>query len=704
MFSVDSLMILLYHYGRAQSRNGRVVSMIHRVRGISLCILIALPFVHAPSQYPQRSFRLAPLIMDNMVVQRETQVPFWGHGTPGREVKIRASWGEAGKTLVQTDGRWMLKLRTSHAGGPYTLTITHDDTSVVVSNVAVGEVWLCSGQSNMEMPMRGWPPGDTVLSSAQEISHAAHPDLRLCTVQRAFSAVPESECNASWAECSSATLPGFSATAFFFGKQLHEILGVPVGLIQAPWGGTAVESWISARCLSQLSEFAPTLQKLKECAEGRHLITEWIGKYRAIDMRGRNGDDKWKDIDCEDAECATTSYDDSSWNVMHLPTLWEKTGVGSLDGIVWFRKSIVVPSPWVGRDLVLELGPVDDIDVTYVNGVKVGSHEREGQWNVKRIYRVPGSIVDSTVVQISVRVTDYQGGGGIYGDPSTMRLHPEQAGDTLSLAGEWRYMPVAQMMGNALIIFGLSGNQYESRPRFPIDVSANTPTTLYNGMIAPVMPYAIRGVIWYQGESNTERPRQYRALFPLLIENWRADFGSGDFPFYFVQIAPYDYGTTTQSQYLREAQTVALSVKNTGMVVTLDIGNASNIHPANKKDVGQRLALWALAKTYGRHVAYSGPIYKSHRKRGASIELLFDHVENGLVLKEGSEGNSFRIAGADRIFKAAVVRVHGRRLVVTNPEIPNPAAVRYAFSNTPEATLFNTAGLPAPSFRTDDWE
>jgi len=255
-------------------------------------MLTALLCVHAPAQCQQKTFRLAPLIMNNMVVQRETEVPFWGSGTPGTEVKIRAAWGEAGTTLVQTDGRWMLKLRTTQAGGPYTLAILHDDTSVVISNVAVGEVWLCSGQSNMEMPMRGWPPGDTVLTSAEEISHAAYPDLRLCTVERAFSVMPESECNASWVECSPATLPGFSATAYFFGKKLHETLGVPVGLIHASWGGTAVESWISARCLAPLPEFTPTLQSLKECVDGRYKIAEWLGKYEAIDLHGRTNESK----------------------------------------------------------------------------------------------------------------------------------------------------------------------------------------------------------------------------------------------------------------------------------------------------------------------------------------------------------------------------------------------------------------------------
>jgi sialate O-acetylesterase len=283
-----------------------------------------------------------------------------------------------------------------------------------------------------------------------------------------------------------------------------------------------------------------------------------------------------------------------------------------------------------------------------------------------------------------------------------MSLHPEKSDERVSLAGDWKYLPVAAYYGHALFVFGSEGNQYETRPRLNIDLSANTPTVLYNGMISPVIPYAIQGVIWYQGESNVGNPDEYRQLFPLLIENWRTDFRAGDFPFYYVQIAPFEYGG--RSEYLREAQTATLSVQNTGMAVTLDIGDPKNIHPPNKYEVGGRLALLALAKTYKRGIACSGPIYSSMRKLKSSIELSFDYTEKGLVLTGGKWGNGFQIAAADRVFRNAVVRVEGNRLLVSHPDIPSPEAVRYAFGNTPEATLFNTAGLPAPSFRTDRWE
>jgi sialate O-acetylesterase len=252
-------------------------------------------------------------------------------------------------------------------------------------------------------------------------------------------------------------------------------------------------------------------------------------------------------------------------------------------------------------------------------------------------------------------------------------------------------------------VFGSKGERFFERPILPINFSAYTPTSLFNGMISPLVPFSLAGVIWYQGEANAGAPMMYQKLFPLMIENWRSVFGDGTLPFYFVQIAPFDYGGATESQLLREAQRMTLAARNTGMAVTLDIGNPSNIHPANKQEVGQRLALWALAKSYGRKLEYSGPLYRSMKKFEDRVELTFDHAPNGLVLIGSEGGNGFLIAGEDREFKPADVRVTGRKLVVSSVEIAKPQAVRYAFRNTAEATLFNTAGLPAPSFRTDDW-
>jgi sialate O-acetylesterase len=284
-----------------------------------------------------------------------------------------------------------------------------------------------------------------------------------------------------------------------------------------------------------------------------------------------------------------------------------------------------------------------------------------------------------------------------------MSIHPKDSEKGISLAGNWKFLPVAEYRGDKFYVMGPDKEQFFTRPRLAIDLSAYLPTTLYNGMIAPVVPYGIRGAIWYQGESNAGNPELYRQLFPLMIRNWRSSFQHGDFPFYYVQIAPFAYDKPTQSEYLREAQLLTMSLNNTGMAVTMDIGNFKNIHPANKQDVGKRLALWALAKTYGQQVSYSGPIYRSMERAKKSIVLTFDNAGKGLVLKNKEFGSGFQIAGEDSVFKDAVAKVQGSRLVVSHPDIKNPCAVRYAFSNTPVATLFNKEGLPASSFRTDVW-
>ncbi|MCI0707175.1 MAG: glycosyl hydrolase family 2 [Ignavibacteriae bacterium] len=648
----------------------------------------------------QQEFRLTSLIADNMVLQRESDVRLWGLGKPGTDVTVLASWNATAAASVQPDGKWSMQIRSPKAGGAYQLTFKHADGTLTINNVLSGEVWLCSGQSNMEMPLRGWPPSDTIMNSAQEIARSANPHIRMFIVQRALSAVPEQFCNGEWQESSPETSPNFSATAYFFARTLYETLKVPIGLIHSSWGGTPVHSWIDAPHLARMSQFKQTVSNLSTFAEGQKEMLAWLAQFRSIDMAARQGQDRWRQLDFDDVDCAARDYPDESWRTMSLPAFWENTEIGSFDGAVWFRKRVEIPAAWVGKNLVVELGPIDDMDETYINGTKVGGYEETGHWRAKRVYPIPASVVKHSTVQIAVRVLDNQGGGGLYGAEEPMVLRPEHETDGISLACEWKYHVAALFRQNIFHVFGQE-NHYHNKPPKAIDLTQHTPTSLYNGMIAPLVPYGIRGAIWYQGESDTGNPQQYKESFPLMIENWRHDFQVGDFPFYYVQIAPFNYGTGTNSAYLREAQTATLAVKNTGMAATLDIGNATNIHPANKQDVGKRLALWALAKTYGQDVEYSGPLFASMKKVGSAIELSFNHAEGGLVLKNAS---GFQIAGADSVFKDAAVRAEGNRLIVSHPEIAVPEAVRYAFNNTPEATLFNAEGLPAPSFRTDDWK
>jgi len=648
------------------------------------------------------SFRLAPLFTDNMVVQQKTAVPVWGTGTPGTRIDLRTSWKKEAGAVVGPDGRWSLSVLTPRAGGPYEMEIRHGDSTVTLRNVLVGEVWLCSGQSNMEMPLEGWA-SDSILNAKEEIESSSYPQIRLFTVKRAYAAAPQSECVGTWDECSPRRSHAFSATAYFFGRTLYRTLKVPVGLVLSCWGGTAVEAWLSRDSLSRVAQYDSVLRKISLTADSMKVLEAWLGRFPVIDMSRRDRDSRWQHLGLQDEECSLPRYDDSAWRIMKLPTYWERTPVGEFDGVVWFRRQVRIPGAWVHRDLVLDLGPVDDMDATFVNGTLVGAHETEGAWNLARVYTVPGQCVDSTLVSIAVRVIDNGGGGGIYGGAQSLSLHPQGDEEKVSLAGDWRYLPVADYRGDRLYVFGPKGEQFFNRPHLPFDFSGYSPTALYNGMVAPLAPFSLAGVIWYQGESNAGAPAMYRTLFPLMIGNWRSTFKNPQLPFYFVQIAPYAYDPRTPSQYLRESQFLTLNVKNTGMAVTMDIGNVRNIHPANKQEVGRRLALWALARTYGKKVVYSGPLYRSSKYLNDRIELSFDQAAHGLVVTGSEGGNGFLIAGDDRVFKPADVRVDGNRLIVSHPSIRSPKAVRYAFTNISQATLFNTDGLPSPSFRTDGW-
>lgn len=660
-------------------------------------------FVVIINPQERNMIEIPSVFSDNMVLQQNTEANFWGKANANATIIISSTWGNTVKTKVKSDGTFIIKLKTPAAGGPYQVSIKTNDTTIIFKNVLIGEVWLCSGQSNMEMPLMGWLPNDFVSYSEEEINNAINNNIRLFTVARAVSNIKEFNCIGSWEELTPQTAASFSATAYFFGKKLYDELKVPIGLIHSSWGGTPAEAWTSNKYLKSLKDFDEVLNDIENSKEELIQYKSWLSSHPIINLGNDKSASKWENLSFEDTVCSSINFNDSKWKEMNLPIQWESTEVGNFDGIIWFRKKIKIPDSWKNEDLILNLGPVDDMDKTYVNGILVGSYEREGFWQKDRVYKVPKELVQSSELVIAVRVIDNQGGGGIWGTDEKLNIHPINSNEVISLSGNWKYLPVAEYREQKLYVFGVSKNDFYQKPKMTVEISAYTPTTLYNAMIHPLIPYTIKGAIWYQGESNTGNPKQYTKLFPLMIKNWREDWQLGDFPFYFVQIAPYNYGDQTHSELLREAQLKTLAVKNTGMVVTLDIGNPQNVHPANKKDVGERLALWALAKDYDKKNSFSGPIYKAMKIDHDKIILTFDYAKNGLVIKELNGENNFLIAGEDKIFRKAKVNVEGNKLIISNDEVKNPVAVRYAFSNTSEATLFNKEGLPASSFRTDDW-
>ena len=515
--------------------------------------------------------------------------------------------------------------------------------------------------------------------------------MRLIQVEHNVSFQPLKNFSSSgWQVCSPATVPDFSGVGYYFGRMLYETLNVPVGLIQTSWGGTVAEAWTSEQGLTDFPEFSEAIRTMHEQwhyepsfeEQNRNYAKaqqDWIDSVDAKDLGSYKNGLGW----------ANPGMIADDWSDASLPGLWEGTEIGDYDGIVWYRKTVFVPDSLSNDRWTLSLGLIDDIDITWVNGVRVGSMD---VYNRLREYEIPKGVIHTGYNVIVVRVLDHHGGGGIWGTPDQMNLDGDGR-HVLPLAGEWLYK---------------IGVPKENVPPVPPEVAGiqNSPTVLFNAMVHPVIPYTMQGVIWYQGESNADRAYQYRSLFPAMIRDWRSRWNR-DFPFYFVQLANYMTRVQEPSESewaeLREAQTNALSLPNTGMAVIIDIGQATDIHPRNKYDVGKRLALNALVGTYHQDLIASGPLYRSMRLENKGIRLFFDHVDGGLMSKGDKKLHGFSIAGPDRKFVWADAAIDGETVIVRSASVKNPVAVRYAWANNPDCNLYNRAGLPASPFRTDDW-
>lgn len=630
-----------------------------------LCTLLASADVRLPS-----------IFSDHAVLQQQADVTIWGWADAGEAVTVSADWPSAPcSATAAADGRWSVKLGTGAAGGPHRLTISGRN-AIEIKDVYLGEVWFCSGQSNMEWSV-GPHAGAGVNNFAEELKTASHPQLRMFTVTRDRAATPQADCKGAWQVCTPETVATWSATAYFFGRRLNQELNVPVGLIHSSWGGTEIELWISDPAFRSVPEFAKALEgKVEAAANQEKALAEWREHCEKLDP----GWNKWQE----------PALDDKSWSPMSGMATFEQIGLSSYDGVVWFRGEFNAPDGWAGKAIKLDFGPIDDSDMTWVNGRRVGA---TSGWNLPRTYDVGAGIVNAGRNSVVIRVHDTGGLGGMAAgadQPAAVC-----GADRISI-GNWRFRPAAEEKA-----FG-------PQPQPP----RMEHSTLFNAMVAPLTPYVIRGFIWYQGEANVGRAAQYRTAFEAMIKDWRGCWNLGELPFYFVQIAPFRYSGRTGNNpdwnypaaELREAQRLTLELPRTGMVVTTDIaGNVDDIHPKNKQDVGARLALWALAQTYGKPgLVYSGPLYKEMKIEADAIRVRFEHVGGGLVA-HGAVLEGFIIAGADRKFKRATATIEGDSIVVRAAGIDRPVAVRFGWSDVAAPNLFNADGLPASPFRTDDW-
>ncbi len=611
----------------------------------------------------QAEVRLHPLFTDHMVLQRGVSAPIWGWASPGEKVSVKGTWASSAsaQTTAGPDGKWMARLRTGPAaGGPHELTVQGSNT-VTVRDVMLGEVWLCSGQSNMEWPGRLVFPK----APAGEFKGEGNDRIRYFNVPNVRASSPKDTVEAKWEACTAESAPHHSAAGYYFAQRLFKELGTPVGLIESDWGGTEVEVWIREGALRTLPGFDARIDQVKQSVGGANSIAAWQQRLAQME-KGLGSFEK-------------PEFDDSAWATAQLGP-WESNGMPDFDGYVWYRAKFELDLGFAGLPLHLELGEIDDEDLTFVNGTKVGETK---VWNAKRVYQVPADVLRTGTNVLAVRVLDTGGGGG-FTTPNQIRL---QVGDHECKLTPWKMK--------------VSVNLKDTNPPAPARWPA---ADLYNGMIAPLRPYAIKGALWYQGESNVGRAYQYRQTFPLMIQNWREDFRQGDFPFFFVQIAPWNgYGGGGASAELREAQLMTLALKNTGMVVCTDsTDDYADIHPVNKWAVGSRLAGLALNRVYGKRGVDSGPTYRSFKAEGNTIRVTFDSVGTNLEVR-GGDLTDLMIAGEDKKFVPAKCRLDRNTMVVWADGVSKPAAVRYGWSDSPKPGLFNSAGLPASPFRTDRW-
>lgn len=621
--------------------------------------------------------RLPRLISNGMILQRNAKVKIWGWASPGETVTVDFI-EKSYSTVTNPEGRWEVMLEELQAGGPYSMEIKAH-TSITVKDILIGDVWICSGQSNMVIPMER-----VKIIYEDEIANCENTAVRQFVVpdRYDFNTPQEDLEGGSWESASTDTILQFTAVGYFFAKSLFEKYHIPIGLIRNSVGGTPVEAWISE---DELKKFPGNIEVIEQLREPGYIdsvmkkeqadINNWFNSLNQNDKGLINGEPVWADPNC----------DASNWSTMNLPALWSEEGLVDFKGAVWFRKEVEVPASMAGKPAKLYIGTIVDSDTAYVNGTFVGA---TGYQYPPRRYEIPAGLLKPGKNVITLRVISNNGSGEFIKE-KTYKLFTED--EAINLEGAWQYKIGAQTP--------------ESLP--PTTFFQYKPTGLFNGMLAPLLNYSMKGVIWYQGESNTGEPKGYKEKFSTLIEDWRQRWQQGAFPFLYVQLANFMEAKIQPSESnwaeLRDEQRRALDVPNTGMAVIIDAGEWNDLHPLNKKAVGERLALWAEKLAYGeKEIVSSGPIYKSMKVEGNRIIIDFESVGGGLIAKDGDKLLHFAIAGSDNKFVWADAVIEDDKVVVWNEEVPNPVAVRYAWADNPQgANLYNKEGLPASPFTTE---
>ncbi|MEE2856870.1 MAG: sialate O-acetylesterase [Planctomycetota bacterium] len=661
--------------------------------GLAFCFLLMMPLLQAVD--------VPAVFSDHAVFQRDLPLPIWGTGDPGTEVTVQFA-GQQKTAMVAKDGNWTTTLDPMPASAEgRTMTIEASDGTIEVKDILVGEVWLCGGQSNMEWAVRSSNDADA------EIAAGDTPWLRRIKTPHLLSRTPQADIDCAWEVSTKESIGNFTAVGTFMARRLHQELGVPIGILDINWGGTRAEPWTSIPAMQRHPRFRARVNKLQsEFRRWGDRSTAEIDALYQDQMKGfeQTASSWWqKKLDGDPGiagSWADTGFSDEDWSEAPVPGLWSGDDEG-WDGVIWYRNTIEVPAEWVGRDLVMRPGAIDDADITYWDGEEIG--RTTNQHGALRNYVIPGDQVQAGAATIAIAALDTGGAGGITGSAGSIKILPAGAkeGEAIALAGTWKVHRGNKFSGDR-------GPSPPSKPEAP-GRKTSDPGVMFNAMLSPFVHYGIRGAIWYQGESNAGQAAEYAELLPLMIGSWREAWGQGDFPFGIVQLAAFKAVSDNPVQggwaTLREAQDFTHRVvRNTGLVVLTDVGDARDIHPRNKQAVGNRLADWALNRCHGRaDLPESGPFFRGHEVDGNSILVQFDHVGAGLTGRRGKQIDGFAIQGSDGNWHWAEVEVvSADQLRISHPEAPAPTAVRFGWQDNPvRANLVSSHGLPAAPFKTD---
>jgi sialate O-acetylesterase len=641
--------------------------------GLIIILLLAIKATFADVKLPR-------LISDGMVLQRNSPLKIWGWAKAGEEVVVNFKQ-KSYQTIANHKGVWSISLKPLKEGGPYEMTIKGNN-QIIIKDILIGDVWVASGQSNMELPMRR-----VEVLYPQEVKNANNSKIRQFGVQTSYAFTEEKEdfSSGQWKALTPESVLDFTAVGYFFAQSLYQKYQIPIGIIRVSVGGSPAEAWLSEEALKSYPHYLSIAQKYKNTAlvdsiknRDAKTVNAWNAR---IDENDEGLKNKWYE----------SKFDDTNWDKFSIPGYWDKKTFTqaeqdknqNLNGVIWLRKDIYITDDMLKTPTLLVLGAIVDRDVVYVNGKQVGT---TGYQYPPRRYQIPQGILKAGKNTIAIRVVSNIGKGGFVLDKEYALVSGNQK---IDLKGEWK---IALGFASQPMPSGQTTFHYQ-------------PAGLFNAMIAPMLNYPIKGVIWYQGESNTGKYQEYKQLFADLIQTWRTRWNQAQMPFLFVQLANFmkAQNTFTESNWaeLRNAQFQTLKLKNTAMAVTIDVGEWNDIHPLNKKTVGERLALAARKLAYQENIIHSGPIYKSMQLKNDEIILNFDHVDGGLIAR-GGKLKEFYLAGADKVFLKAEAIISGKQIIVKHPQIKNPVAVRYAWADHPEgANLYNQAGLPASPFATD---